>query len=175
MVVPISTRFEKNIEVNKTVILTGSNLGNRHGQLAQAAEEIERRVGKLQRSSSLYETAPWGNTDQPAFLNQVLIVATELTARQVLETLLDIESTMGRKRNEKWAPRTIDLDILFYNDDQIHQTDLIIPHPFIQERRFTLIPLVELLPDYIHPKLRMSMSDLLQNCTDFSEVHRVDC
>ncbi|MBL0105188.1 MAG: 2-amino-4-hydroxy-6-hydroxymethyldihydropteridine diphosphokinase [Bacteroidetes bacterium] len=160
--------------MSRAVILTGSNLGNLRAQLTQAAEEIERQVGKLNGCSAFYETAPWGNTEQPAFLNQVLIVETEFSARTVLERLLKIENLMGRKRNEKWAPRTIDLDILFYNDDLINEADLVIPHPFIQERRFTLIPLVELMPAYIHPKLRMSMSDLLQNCTDFSEVHRVD-
>ena len=121
--------------MNKLYLLFGSNLGNSKAQLTKARQHIEKLIGPVTRQSSLYATAAWGNTKQPDFLNQVIIVETELTAVQTMQTILKIEKMMGRIRTIKNAPRIIDIDILFFNKEIIDQKDLIIPHPQIQNRR----------------------------------------
>src|SRR5688572_9273458 len=115
--------------MNNTYLLLGSNMGNSKEQLQTAIKLIEERVGKLLRQSSLYATAAWGNTDQPDFLNQILIVQTRFGAVETLDKLLGIEMTMGRVRTIKNAPRIIDIDILFFNDEIINEKQLTVPHP----------------------------------------------
>jgi 2-amino-4-hydroxy-6-hydroxymethyldihydropteridine diphosphokinase len=138
--------------------------------LDQAKKSIQDKIGLIIKTSSIYETAAWGNTDQPSFLNCILLLSTHLNPDELLKSLLSIEAEMGRTREEKWAPRTIDLDILYYKDEIINSENLIIPHPQIQNRRFTLVPLCEILPDFIHPVLGVSNLDLLTVCKDNSEV-----
>lgn len=156
-----------------TVILLGTNLGNKGSMLDQAKKSIQNKVGDLVKISSVYETAAWGNTDQPSFLNCILQVSTHLSPADLLNSLLTIEADLGRIREKKWAPRTIDLDILYYEKEIISSNNLIIPHPQIQNRRFTLVPLCEILPDFIHPVLGLSNLELLSACLDQSDVVKI--
>lgn len=140
-------------------------MGNREEYLARAEEEITHFIGHIEAASSIIETAPWGKTDQPHFLNRVLQVTTRLTPSSLIKSLLDIEKTMGRNRDEKWGPRIIDLDILFFDNQIISETGLSIPHPHLHEREFVLKPMVEIAPDFVHPVLQKTMSALLQELT----------
>ncbi len=157
----------------KVYLLTGSNEGLSIELLAQASSLIHQQVGEVQLKSSIYKTAPWGNTNQQDFLNQVLLVETTLNPTEVLHTILGIEANMGRVRHHKWAPRTIDIDVLFYDQLVLQETDLSIPHPLLHERRFTLIPLAEIAPELIHPTLKLSIKMLLANCKDNSTVEKL--
>ena len=152
------------------VILLGTNLNDRRKNLEEAIRQIDQRIGVIEMASGLYRTAPWGNTNQDDFLNQVVVVKTSLSPRSLLNELLLIESQMGRVRSEKWAARLIDLDILYYGHAVIHEKGLDVPHPYLQDRRFTLVPLAEILPDFMHPELNKTNAELLAQTADFSEV-----
>ena len=158
---------------NLVYILLGSNQGNTKQNLLLANSLIEKNIGVITIFSSLYETAAWGNTQQSAFLNQVILVRTKLLPKEVLHQLLAIETQMGRIRTTKWEPRIIDLYILFYDNEIIEQVDLIIPHPFIQQRRFTLVPLVEIASNLMHPVLHKTMEELLAICEDNLNVEKI--
>ncbi|MDO3642753.1 2-amino-4-hydroxy-6-hydroxymethyldihydropteridine diphosphokinase [Mucilaginibacter sp. L3T2-6] len=132
-------------------LLLGSNLGDRQYFLRQAIALIDTRVAKVIKTSSIYETQSWGKSDAPDYLNQVIVLETEATAQEVLDKILNIELMLGRKREEKWGSRTIDIDILFYGDEIINEEGLHIPHPELHNRRFTLEPLKEIAPDLRHP------------------------
>ena len=151
-------------------LLTGSNLGNRLEFLQTAKTELRKRVGNLIQESSIYETAAWGKTDQADFLNQVLELETELKPEEILEINQEIEKAAGRNRKEKWGARELDIDILFYEDLVLNQPDLIIPHPQLQNRRFTLMPLAEIAPDFMHPVFRKTVAELLKSCPDKLEA-----
>jgi 2-amino-4-hydroxy-6-hydroxymethyldihydropteridine diphosphokinase len=152
--------------MNISYLLIGGNQGDRLALLAAARDLITAAGGDIRLASAIYETAPWGKTDQPAFLNQALEVATPQDAPAWLLTLLDIEETMGRRRQEKYGPRIIDIDILFFNNSIVRDPGLIIPHPEIQNRRFALTPLEEIAPFLIHPVLKKTVRELLAECTD---------
>ena len=152
--------------MHKTYLLLGSNMGNSQKQLDIAQKHIEKKIGPIIRSSSLYQTAAWGRTDQPDFLNQVIIVETGLTAPATMEAILFIEKKMGRLRTEKNAPRIIDIDILFFNKAVINEAHLQVPHPQLQNRRFVLIPLNELSANFIHPVYQKTIHQLLRVCPD---------
>ncbi len=152
--------------MNKTYLLLGSNMGNSKAQLARAILQIENYIGIVKRRSNLYATAAWGNTRQPDFLNQVILVETKLPASQTMETILRIEKKMGRIRTVKNAPRNIDIDILFFNKEIIDLDQLSVPHPQIQNRRFVLVPLNQLSPNFSHPVLKKTVHQLLMNCSD---------
>src|SRR4051794_36379151 len=137
--------------MNKAYLLTGGNLGNRMNNLIGAVKLIEQYCGKITQQSATYKTAAWGFTDQPEFYNEALEIQTELSPEHLMETLLTIEAQMGRKRDIKMGPRIIDIDILLFNNEIIHQPHLTIPHPFLHERRFALTPLAEIAPNIIHP------------------------
>ncbi len=156
----------------RTFLLLGSNEGDRKAYIEKACHSIEAGAGKIIAISSLYQTAAWGKEDQPAFLNQVIIIDTDMSPEDLLKTILAIESKFGRSRLEKWGSRTLDMDILFYGDQIISTKDLIVPHPAIAQRRFTLIPLAELAPDFVHPVLRKNMKQLLLECIDMLEVEK---
>ena len=148
-------------------------MGDRLQNLETALEEITIQIGTILKKSSIYETAPWGIADQPAFLNQVLLIHSLLSPQDILKTILKIETNMGRKRNEKFGPRVIDIDILFYNKLILQSTDLIIPHPEIANRRFVLIPLVEIGKKIEHPALKKTVTQLLKECPDHLPVTKI--
>ena len=156
--------------MNKSYLSLGSNEGNRSLWIAKAIELISIRCGSVLKQSAVYKTAAWGITTQPDFLNTVVCIETNKTATELLDSILGIETTLGRHRTVKWGPRIIDIDILFFNDDIIDSTELVVPHPFIQDRRFTLMPLAEIAPDYTHPKLNKTITELLATCPDKLEV-----
>ena len=158
--------------MNKLYLLLGSNMGNSKKLLSKAKLQIEKQIGSVKRQSSLYTTAAWGNTKQPDFLNQVIIIETALTTVQTMQTILNIEKKMGRLRTVKNAPRIIDIDILFFNKEIINQQGLIIPHPQIQNRRFVLVPLNQLSPNLRHPVLKKSVHQLLIHCADKLNVKK---
>jgi 2-amino-4-hydroxy-6-hydroxymethyldihydropteridine diphosphokinase len=159
--------------MNKTYLLIGGNEDEPAARLAEARENIEKEAGRIVRSSSLYETAPWGKTDQADFVNQALEANTPLGAPELMKLLLRIEEKMGRRRTEKWASRIIDIDILFFNGEVIDLPGLTIPHPEIQNRRFVLAPLEEIAPDHIHPVLGRSIRELLAECPDRGSVKKI--
>lgn len=152
--------------MNEIFILLGANLGKPEDQLNDARRLLNERLGKIISSSSLYKSEAWGVEDQPVFLNQVLLINTNYTAEDALEICQQIENKLGRVRKEKWGARLIDIDILYFNSQIIKLDHLIIPHPFIQDRKFTLLPLVEIAAQYIHPIFNQSNEQLLLNCKD---------
>jgi len=154
-------------------LLLGSNLGDRKLLLNEAIERIVVDVAPVLQASSVYETQSWGKTDEPDYLNQVLLLQTEMTAQQVLKKILAIELLMGRKREEKWGSRTIDIDILFYGDAVIDEPDLKVPHPEMHKRRFTLEPLAELAPEFEHPEIKKNILQLKNELIDDLVVKKV--
>ena len=159
--------------MNKAYLLTGGNIGNREGHLATAREFINQQCGHISKASSLYETAAWGKTDQPAFLNQALEVETPLNARQLMRHILKIEKQMGRLRKEKYGPRIIDIDMLLFNTEKYNYHFLKLPHPEMHNRRFALLPLAEIAPGAIHPVFNKTISQLLEQCPDKLEVKKI--
>lgn len=158
--------------MNKAYLLIGGNMGNRQQNLDRAVGLL-RLLGRVKQQSGLYETAAWGKTDQPSFLNQALLFDTALAARGLLQAVLNIEEEMGRKRAEKYGPRIIDIDILFYNSDVVNEPGLTIPHPEIQNRRFALEPMFEIAPAYQHPLLKKTIAELLNDCPDELPVKKL--
>jgi len=154
-------------------LLTGGNLGNRKNNLLKATSLITEQCGTITRSSSIYETAAWGITDQPSFLNQVVEISTPLNARQLLRKILKIEKEIGRVRKEKLGPRIIDIDILLFENEIHDLLFLKIPHPEMQNRRFVLTPLAEIDPELQHPVLKKSVAQLLEECPDNLEVKKI--
>jgi len=151
-------------------LLLGTNLGDRKANLTNACNKIRNRVGTITKFSKLYETSAWGKTDQPNFLNQAILVETELLPHDLLKTILEIETEMGRTRAEKWEARTIDIDILLFNDAIINLPDLIIPHPHLHERNFALIPLMDIAAEVNHPILNITIEELYFECSDPLDV-----
>lgn len=157
--------------MNETYLSLGSNEGDREACLNQAISMVTERCGKLVQRSSVYETVAWGLEDQPDFLNLVINIRTEFQPLELLHAIQQIEQDMGRQRKVKWGQRTLDIDILFYNDDVITLPELSVPHPYLQERRFTMVPLNEIAPQKLHPVLHLSMKELLEKCPDHLPVH----
>jgi len=156
--------------MNEVFLLLGGNIGDRNNYLNKAKEKIENSIGKIIKHSSIYETAAWGVTNQADFLNQVIVCKTSLNAKDCLKVSQSIEIELERIRHKKWSERTIDIDILYFNNEIIYSNELIVPHPEIPNRRFTLIPLTEINPNKIHPSLKHSQKQLLENCFDKMEV-----
>jgi 2-amino-4-hydroxy-6-hydroxymethyldihydropteridine diphosphokinase len=158
--------------MNDIYLLTGSNIGERTAFLLEAMKKIQEQCGQVIKVSSIYETAAWGKEDQESFLNQVLQAKTPLTAEALLRTILKIEAGMGRKRDIKFGPRIIDIDILFFNDAVIQKPGLHVPHPRMQYRRFVLVPLAEIAPQKVHPVLSKTTIQLLEECADTLPVNK---
>ena len=151
-------------------ILLGTNLGDRLSNLKVASDYIEKEIGSILLKSKIYETEPWGVLDQPNFLNQVIKIKPNLSAEKALDKCLWIESEMGRKRIQKWGARLIDIDLLFYNKLVINTLKLILPHPRLHQRNFTLVPMEEIAPKFEHPILKRNMFELLEICKDDQSV-----
>lgn len=135
-----------------------------------ACSLIENSVGTILQASKIYESAAWGKEDQPDFLNQVVKIQTALNPHALLEKLIWAETSLGRLRDIKWGERIIDIDILFYEKEIIDDNALTIPHPGIPQRKFTLLPLVEIAPELVHPELKKTMTELLEKCADKLDV-----
>lgn len=154
-------------------LLFGSNLGDREAIMDQAAWELYLELGEPVLRSSLYETAPWGIAEQGPFLNRVIAYHTPLRPVRILELIIDIEKKLGRQRFDKWGPRIIDIDILFYGNIVYESPELQIPHPHLHERRFTLAPLNEICPDLVHPIFDKTIRQLYNELDDDLEVKRL--
>lgn len=142
-------------------------MGDRQRFLNEAARLLQERVGSVLKPSSIYETEPWGLKSKDLFLNQVLLVETSLNPYELLKVIKAIETKLGRiRKTQRYSPRCIDIDILFYNDEVYFSDDLVIPHPRIPNRMFTLVPLNEIAPDYEHPTLKKTIQELVNLCTD---------
>lgn len=148
-------------------------MGDREENLATARLLLNKDCGTIVQSSSLYETAAWGKTDQPAFLNQALALDTELNARQLIRRILKAEKSMGRIREEKYGPRIIDIDILLFNQEKHNYHFLKLPHPELPNRRFALLPLAEIAAAVMHPVLNKTIALLLEECRDELEVKQL--
>jgi 2-amino-4-hydroxy-6-hydroxymethyldihydropteridine diphosphokinase len=166
----------------KTVfLLLGGNLGDRQQTILEAKKYISLQIGNIEIESSLYQTAAWGVENQPSFLNQVILISSLLSPQEILTQIEDIEKKLGRKRYQKWYARTIDVDILYYEnqifdeeeDINTKQKNLKVPHLFLQERRFTLVPLVEIAPNFMHPVLQKTNTELLEECLDKLHVEKL--
>lgn len=157
-------------------ILLGSNMGDKLALLNNAIEMIECRCGKVIKKSSIYESEPWGFVSDEYFVNQAICIETELSAHDLLKELLQIESELGRVRNENnigYASRPIDLDVIYYGD-MINDDDFLsLPHPRLHLRRFVLEPLCEIASDFKHPNLKLTNKELLEKCNDECKVYRI--
>lgn len=158
---------------NKVVLGLGGNVGNVQNTLTKCIDLLSCKLGEVQLKSSLYKTKAWGVENQPDFINQVIEIETDLSPTECLTVCQNIEQELGRVRQAKWHQRTIDIDVLFFNDEIINTPDLKIPHPFIQDRNFVLFPLAEILPNYRHPKLKKTILELKNSCSDNLEAIKI--
>ena len=157
-----------------TYIALGSNVGDKLLQCRKAISEILKiDHHRLLARSSFYKTQPIGYTVQDWFVNGVIKLETELEAHELLRSLKALESRLGRVETFRWGPRTIDLDLLFFDDEQIHSEDLVIPHPLLHERQFVLIPLAEIDPHLVHPALRQTIRELLTQLIEDQGVEKL--
>lgn len=147
-------------------LLVGSNLGDRYRNIQQAIHLVQDRIGTIIKASSIYESEAWGEMNQPDFYNQVVEVETGLSHEKLLRQVQGIEKTLGKNKIGKWRERLIDLDILYYRNRIVKTSQLIIPHPEIQNRNFTLMPLCEIAKDEVHPLLLKTHEQLLQESQD---------
>lgn len=154
-------------------ISLGSNLGNRVENLKIAVNRLSTLLGSPTQASSFYETEPWGKSEQPHFINQVIRWKSHLSPTNLLRILLDVEHQLGRTRTEKWGARSIDLDLLYVGEQILNTPKLQLPHPGIPHRRFVLVPLTEIAPDLIHPILKLTHAQLLSRCPDNLTVIQV--
>lgn len=159
--------------MREIILIIGGNIGDRLSLISQAKQLLNEKIGKVGLISSLYETEAWGGVSKGNYLNQIVALESELSAEEVLDKALQIEKALGRQRDIKWGNRTMDIDILYDGDQIIDTPHLKIPHPYLHLRRFVLVPLVEIAPDFIHPILKSTSTLLLENCEDNSIVNLV--
>lgn len=165
--------MQQKAKMTRCYILFGSNEGDKSALLSQACQLINTRCGLLAERSSAYYTEPWGFEAEEWFLNELLVVETELDPDTLMDTLMDIERELGRVRHPEtpgYCSRTVDLDILYYGDHIVRTEKVTAPHPRLHLRRFALLPLCELVPDFLHPEFGISQQQLLEKCPDTSKV-----
>jgi 2-amino-4-hydroxy-6-hydroxymethyldihydropteridine diphosphokinase len=160
--------------MNTVFLGLGSNLGNRLDSIKQATLLVQENIGRIEKQSSVYETEPWGFTHENFFLNQVILVSSAMSPKTILEEINKIESLMGRIRtNQGYSARTLDIDILFFNDLVLQEQNLAIPHPQIANRKFVLVPMAEIASDFVHPVLGKTINELLGACDDNGRVKAI--
>ncbi|MDJ1473436.1 2-amino-4-hydroxy-6-hydroxymethyldihydropteridine diphosphokinase [Cytophagaceae bacterium DM2B3-1] len=159
--------------VINTYLLLGTNLGDRKLNIESSLVQIENQIGTIVLRSSIYETEPWGVTDQPNYWNLVVQINTQLTPQEQLTTIHKIEKSLGRERRIRWEARLIDIDILYINDWVLQDVNLVVPHPRIADRRFVLTPLTEIAPDFVHPIWNKTNQELLTECNDSLTVLKI--
>ena len=152
--------------MHKAVLHIGSNVGDCHDHLKVCASYIKSSIGEIESVSDIYTTKAWGYVNQDDFLNQAFVVITDLNIFELLKECQKIEMEMGRIKGVKWGPRIIDIDIIFYDDVIYESESLTLPHPQMHKRNFVLLPLNDLIPEYQHPILAQSISDLLKHTKD---------
>ncbi|MGB8490684.1 MAG: 2-amino-4-hydroxy-6-hydroxymethyldihydropteridine diphosphokinase [Bacteroidales bacterium] len=151
----------------------GTNLGDRDANIKTAVEIIRKSAGELVSCSDIYETEPWGFQSENNFLNLAVCIATTLGPTDLLHRVVTIESQLGRERiTSQYTSRTMDIDILLYGEKIINRSALIIPHPLIPDRRFVLVPLCDIAPEFVHPVLQKTLRELLDECSDERKVRR---
>jgi 2-amino-4-hydroxy-6-hydroxymethyldihydropteridine diphosphokinase len=158
------------LENHIVYLALGSNLDDRLANLKQAITALSPQM-EVKAKSRVYETPPWGYTEQPAFLNQVIKANTYLEFEPLLKHIKRLEIALGRTPSFKNGPRLIDIDILFYDDLVLNTPSLIIPHPHMHERGFVLLPLMDIAPDLVHPVHKKSVREMLASC-DVSGIHQ---
>jgi 2-amino-4-hydroxy-6-hydroxymethyldihydropteridine diphosphokinase len=156
---------------SKVTLILGGNRGNREVLLKRALDRITSE-NRLLLESSIYETEAWGGIATGPFLNQVIQIMTSQEPMGFLAFIQKVETELGRRRSEPWGDRTMDIDILFWDDSVLDTPELKVPHPFISQRKFVLEPLSEILPDLIHPTLNQKIRELLESCEDKSKVNK---
>lgn len=159
------------MEKHLVVLLIGGNMGNRLLYLTDAVAQLKKRF-TLIKKSGIYETEAWGGNSSGNYLNQALLMQTEASSDRVLESIQEVEHSLDRKRERRWGNRTMDIDIIYYDDVDLETPHLTIPHPYLQERKFVLFPLVEIIPEYVHPILKVTQVELLARVSDTSAVRK---
>lgn len=160
--------------MNKVFLSLGANLGNKAKNLSSAIELILNEIGTVEKVSGVYNSEPWGFEAEHCFYNMIVEVHTELNPQDLLRSCQNVEKTIGRIKTHDtfgYTSRVIDIDIVFYEDQIINEEHLIIPHYLMHERFFVLKPMNELAPNFVHPKLKKSIAELLKECDDHSEVN----
>ena len=151
----------------------GTNLGDKRNNLNLALEKIKNEIGEISNQSSIYETEAWGVKDQDNYFNIVIELKTKHLPLALIKKILEIEINLGRIREKKWDSRIIDIDILFFENYIISTDHLHIPHPFLEKRNFVLQPLNEIVPDFIHPKMRKNISRLSLESKDENWIKKL--
>ena len=161
--------------MHKVFLGLGGNMGDKPKNFLRVRTLISERLGKIQLASSIYETPPWGFHSEHLFWNQVICIETKLEAEELLWRIKEIEEIFGIKADdERYTDREMDIDILYFDEDYFEERDLIVPHPKIHERKFVLVPLVEIAPGFKHPLRRMTNLTMLENCRDHSIIRKVE-
>lgn len=159
--------------LHRVYLLLGSNVGDRLSHFEKALQKMNEQAGAVKKISSYYETEPWGVVDQGDYLNAAVYLETSLAPEELFERLNRIELEEGRTGKQKYLPRTLDIDILFYDDLVHHSETLSIPHPRLHLRRFVLVPLQEIAPGLVHPEFKMTVTELLDVCADDKTVKKL--
>lgn len=155
--------------MHQVVLLIGGNLGDRK-RLIEEARCLLSEIGTIKTASNVYESHAWGDASEGQYLNQALVIETASSPINLIQMTQEIENRLGRTRNILWGNRTMDIDIIYFDDLVYQDENLIVPHPLMSERNFVLVPLVEILPYFVHPVFKVNNKELLLRCRDKSEV-----